>query len=386
MKKAKMMKLAVMSLSVLSLVSCGNRPAKEAKLAVVTDVGSINDHSFNEACYKGMVDFATENEMTYAYYQPTENSTANRLATIKTAIENGAETIILPGYLFNSAVKTAQDEYPNVNFLGVDVDALDDDNGSAPYEFKSNVTSLKYAEEQAGFFAGYAAVKDGYTKLGFFGGISVPAVVKYGQGYVYGANYAATELGLADGAISMTYAYSGSFTPDPSFTTTTTSWFNAGTEVIFVSGGGIYSSVLSAAEAVNDTLPSGSKKKMLIGVDVDQSWENELFLTSAQKNMQVTVKGYLDDLYGNNKKWPDAVAGKSTLLTAKDKAVGLPTEKYTVDNKEIDPWRFEKFTKDEYTTVLDKVNKAEIEIPTISDTENHLQAADCKKITFNYVA
>lgn len=385
MKKSNLMKLVALSFTVLGLVSCGGSEGKTPKLAVVTDVGSINDHSFNEACYKGMVDFADANDMGYAYYQPTENSTANRVQTIETAINKGAETIILPGYLFNSSVKQVQDKFPNVNFLGVDVDPSDDDNGYAPYEFKNNVTSLKYAEEQAGFFAGYAAVKDGYTKLGFFGGMSVPAVIKYGQGFVFGANLAAQEMNLADDALEIKYTYCGSFTPDPSFTTTTTSWYTAGTEIIFTCGGGIYSSVLSAANAVNDKLDDNAKQKMVIGVDVDQSWEDPLILTSAMKNMQITVKGYLDDLYANNKVWPSDIAGKSTLLSAKDGAVGLPTETYEVNGKTIDPWRFSTFTKDEYNTVLTKVKNGDIDVPVITSEDAQLTSDDLDKTVMDYV-
>src|SRR5574344_2250328 len=185
MRKSLLVAAACLTvLSVGSMTSCGKTTYE---LAVVTDVGFINDHSFNEACYKGMVDYATEKGLSYTYYQPSENSTANRVSTIDTAVANGAKVVVLPGYLFNSSIKVVQGKYPNVHFLAVDCDMSDDDNDYAAYTFTDNVTSLKFYENQAGFFAGYAAVMEGYTKIGFLGGMAVPAVVKYCQAYLYGA-------------------------------------------------------------------------------------------------------------------------------------------------------------------------------------------------------
>lgn len=337
--KRKILTLSLMALSSAALLAgCGEE--KTPVLAVVTDVGSINDHSFNEACYKGMVDFAEENDLGYAYYQPTENSTANRVATIDTAVEKGAEVIVLPGYLFNSTVKIVQDKYPDVHFLGVDVDPSDTDNNYASYEFADNVTSLKYYENEAGFFAGYAAVMEGYTKIGFLGGMSVPAVVKYGQGYLFGAEKAAEAKGLDDGAIQVNYTYAGGFSPTTDIQTAMSSWYTAGTEVIFSCGGGIYSSVVQAATTANGNLAEGEKTKAVIGVDVDQHLDSDLIITSAMKNMEPTVKEYLEKLYDNNMAWPDEYAGTTVTLGVDDGAVGLPTDEAS--------WKLQNWTVEEY--------------------------------------
>ncbi|MBP3713425.1 MAG: BMP family ABC transporter substrate-binding protein [Bacilli bacterium] len=372
MKFAKVLRVGVACLSLLGMAACNKGGG--AELAVVTDVGSINDHSFNEACYKGMVDYAESAKKSYAYYQPTENSTANRVATIETAISKGAKTVVLPGYLFNSSIKQVQDKHPNVNFLAIDCDPSDDDNGYTPYNFSKNVTSLKYQEEQSGFFAGYAAVAEGYTKIGFLGGMAVPAVVKYGQGYLYGANKAAEDLGL-NGKVDVNYWYCGGFAPTDAIATKMQGWYESGTQVIFSCGGGIYSSCLTAA--------AKSSNKKVIGVDVDQSSESELIITSAMKNMRVTVKDYLTKLYASQTgSWPADYAGKSLTLGASQNAVGLPTEKYNLNGKEVDPWRMTNFTKTTYNSLYTQVQNGTISVPVITSEDAHVTSFT--KLTVNY--
>lgn len=186
--------------------------------------------------------------------------------------------------------------------------------------------------------------------------MAVPAVVKYGQGYLYGAEMAAEEMGLADGAVSVNYWYCGGFSPTSDIQTKMSSWYSAGTECIFSCGGGIYSSAVSAAETANKSLATGAKKKTVIGVDVDQSNESDLIITSAMKNMEPTVKQYLTDLYSNDMAWPTKVAGTTITLGVSDNAVGLPTDSYTdSEGTTIDPWRLTGLTKTAYTALYAKV-------------------------------
>jgi len=138
------------------------------------------------------------------------------------------------------------------------------------------VHNILYREEQAGYLAGYAAVMDGYTKLGFLGGMAVPAVVRYGYGYVQGADAAAQKLGLAPGSVEIKYWYSGVFAPNDDIKTKMSGWYTEGTEVVFACGGGIYLSATAAADA------AGGK---VIGVDVDQSAESPTIITSAMKDL-----------------------------------------------------------------------------------------------------
>ena len=165
------------------------------KVALVTDVGTIDDESFNQACWQGVEAWCSANNVDYTYYQPTEDSTDARVLSIAQAINEGANTIVMPGYLFGATLTVVMEEYPDVYFIAVDVASgdltLDYVNYAEP---AANTACLTFSEEQAGYLAGYAAVKDGYTKLGFLGGMAVPAVIRYGYGFAQGANAAAEEL------------------------------------------------------------------------------------------------------------------------------------------------------------------------------------------------
>lgn len=183
------------------LTACKAKDTYE--LALVTDVGNIDDKSFNEGAWNGVKQYAEANKITYAYYRPSEDSTAARVETIKTAIDKGAKTVVCPGYLFEEAIYEVQDQFPKVNFLLLDGTPHTPDYST--FKTSPNVHCILYQEEQAGYLAGYAAVMDGYTKLGFLGGMAVPAVVRYGYGYIQGADAAAAKLGLAPGSVEIKY-------------------------------------------------------------------------------------------------------------------------------------------------------------------------------------
>ncbi|HRR90021.1 MAG TPA: BMP family ABC transporter substrate-binding protein, partial [Eubacteriales bacterium] len=191
--------LALMVTSLVLIAAC-NKETATYEIALVTDVGNIDDKSFNEGAWNGVKQFAEANGKTYGYFRPSEDSDESRIETIKTAIERGAKVVVCPGYLFEVAIYTLQGQYPNVNFLLLDGEP-NDGAEERVYETKSNVHCILYKEEQAGYLAGYAAVMDGYRKLGFLGGIDVPAVVRFGFGFVQGAEAAGEELELAADAI-----------------------------------------------------------------------------------------------------------------------------------------------------------------------------------------
>ncbi|MFA9423689.1 MAG: BMP family protein, partial [Sedimentibacter sp.] len=225
------------------------------EIALITDIGTIDDKSFNQGAWEGVMAYAEENKMTYKYYKPSEKSDDAYLTSIDLAVKAGAKIIVCPGFLFEVPVFKAQDIYPEVNFIILDGYPH---NGDYNPVVKENTMSIFYAEQEAGFLAGYAAVKDGYKKLGFMGGVAVPAVVRYGYGYIQGAEYAAKELGMADGSIDLKYTYVGNFDATPENMANAASWYNEGTEVIFACGGAVGNSVMKAAETA---------KAKVIGVD-----------------------------------------------------------------------------------------------------------------------
>ncbi len=277
-------------------------------IAFVTDVGNIDDQSFNQYTWAGVQEFASANGLVANYYKPSEDSDAGRVEQMDNAIKDGAKVVVMAGYLFAGALAEAQDKYPDVSFLAIDVSTGDLANPA------SNTALVTYKEEQAGYLAGYAAVTDGYKELGFLGGMAVPAVVRYGYGFVQGAEQAAKDNSV-DG-VNIKYWYSGSFVATDDIKAKMDSWYSEGTEVVFACGGSICNSCLAAAQANNGKM---------IGVDVDQSnLDPNVVITSAMKALANSVKVTLADALANDWKFSSAYAGKETTLGAAEDCVGLP--------------------------------------------------------------
>ncbi|AGA69034.1 putative ABC-type transport system, periplasmic component/surface lipoprotein [Desulfitobacterium dichloroeliminans LMG P-21439] len=309
-------------------------PKDGFEIALITDKGNIDDKSFNQGSWEGVVEFAEANTITHKYYKPEEASDTGYLAAIDLAVAGGAKVIVTPGFLFEVPIFEAQTRYPEVKFI-----LLDGTPHTADYktfETKENVASVLYAEEESGYLAGYAAVMDGMTKLGFMGGMAVPAVQAFGYGYLQGAEAAAAELGLADGAISAIYHYTGDFAETDTNKATAKTMYQGGTELIFACGGSVGKSVMSAAAEAD---------KKVIGVDVDQRYDSETVITSATKGLRASVVQVLESIYKTDS-W-STFSGKTTYFDAKNDGIGLPT--VVLDQPDGNPFdRFQKFTKEQY--------------------------------------
>ena len=324
---------------VLALVACGQKDPTpdtpdtpddpqtkvEYKVAMITDYGDITDQSFNQTTYEACKAFAEDNSIEFSYFKPAGDNTADRVAMIEKAVNDGFNVIVMPGYAFGGAIVEAAPEFPDVKFIALDVAAGDlletavakageayDFNPSNwdlnKYVDMSNVYCAVYQEELCGYMAGYAAVKLGYKNLGFLGGMAVPAVVRYGYGFVQGVDAAAADLGLTD--VTVNYVYGGQFFGDADITAVMDTWYAGGTEVVFACGGGIYTSAVDAAKKV------GAK---VIGVDVDQAGViagyagvEGMTVTSAMKGLYPTTYDTLTDVIVNGN-W-DAYKGKIATL------------------------------------------------------------------------
>ncbi len=325
--------------SVLTLFAgCGGTGASGFEIALITDKGNIDDKSFNQGSWEGVVAFAEANKKTHKYYKPEEASDAGYLAAIDLAVTGGAKVIVTPGFLFEVPIYEAQTKYPNVKFILLDGAPHTAD--YATFKTEANVASVMYAEEQSGYLAGYAAVKDGMTKLGFMGGMAVPAVQAFGYGYLQGIEAAAKELGLADGSVAVTYHYTGDFAETDTNKATAKTMYQEGAEVIFACGGSVGKSVMSAATEAG---------KKVIGVDVDQRYDSTTVITSATKGLGASVQQVLEAIYKTNK-WAD-FSGKTTTFNAANNGVGLPTV-VIGDDKANAFDRFSTFKKADYDTVF----------------------------------
>ena len=310
--------------------------ASDMSVAMITDYGDITDQSFNQSTYEACKAFCEENGVQFTYYKPEGDSTAERVAMIDKAIADGYNVVVMPGYAFAEAIVESAATYPDVKFVALDVSEYDliTAAGTDTYD-EPNVFSAVYQEELAGYFAGFAAVKMGYTKLGFLGGMAVPAVIRYGYGFVQGADAAAKE----DGAdVEMNYAYGNQFYGDADITAAMDTWYQGGTEVVFACGGGIYTSAAEAAAKVDGKV---------IGVDVDQAatidgqYGEGMTITSAMKGLGATVNTLLSAI--KDGKWGD-YSGKVINLGIVDGAdpeknyVQLPmgstvwTDSFSVDD------------------------------------------------------
>ena len=344
MKKGLSILLTATMLGSLSMVGCGSSSSKASgyELALVTDIGTIDDKSFNQGAWEGVEKYAKEKDKTYKYYQPTAKTTAAYVDTINLAIEGGAKLVVCPGYLFEPAVYEVQDKYPDVHFILLDGEPHNED--YSEYRTSDNVCPILYQEDQAGFLAGYAAVKEGYTKLGFMGGMAVPAVIRYGYGFVQGAEAAATEMNVSD--LELKYHYTGGFDATPEVQSMAASWYQSGTEVIFGCGGAVGNSVMTAAEGAN---------AKVIGVDVDQSPESETVITSAMKQLSISVYDVISKHYDGSFQ-----GGSTSVMNVTTDGVGLPMETS----------KFSTFTQADYDAIYAKLVSGEVTTLTDKDAES----------------
>ncbi len=378
----KILALVLALCMVFALCACGNtpadgnKPAEESKapeaaesstpaapeapaykVAMITDYGDITDQSFNQTTYEGCKEFCEANGVDFKYYKPAGDSTAERVAMVDAAVADGYNVVVMPGYAFGETITQVADLYPDVKFIALDVSQGD----LGDYQIPENVTCAVYQEELCGYMAGYAAVKLGYTKLGFLGGMAVPAVVRYGYGFVQGADAAATELG-AD--VTLNYVYGNQFSGDADITAYMDTWYANGTEVVFACGGGIYNSAAEAAAKV------GGK---VIGVDVDQAaiidaYAEGMTVTSAMKGLAPTVKAILGELILNDN-WAQYAGQINTLGLVSGTDVEA---NYVQIPYESTQWS-DTFTKDDYAALVAAMFDGTVTVSNDTETEPTVQ-------------
>ncbi len=382
---------------VLALVACGQKDPTpdtpdtpddpqtkvEYKVAMITDYGDITDQSFNQTTYEACKAFAEDNSIEFSYFKPAGDNTADRVAMIEKAVDEGFNVIVMPGYAFGGAIVEAAPEFPDVKFIALDVaagDLLETAVAKAgetydytpenwdlnKYVDMSNVYCAVYQEELCGYMAGYAAVKLGYKNLGFLGGMSVPAVVRYGYGFVQGVDAAAADMGLTD--VKVNYIYGGQFFGDADITAVMDTWYQGGTEVVFACGGGIYTSAVDAAKKVN---------AKVIGVDVDQAGViakyagvDGMTVTSAMKGLYPATYDTLTDVIVNGN-W-DKYVGKIATLGL---VSGTDPEANYVQIPMGDGTQWsDSFTQDDYKAMVKDMFDGKITVS--NNTSSDVSAAD----------
>ena len=317
----------------------GNAETAAYQVAMITDYGDITDQSFNQTTYEACQEFCDAEGLQFEYYKPAGDSTAERVAMVDAAVADGYNVIVMPGYAFAETIKETAELYPDVTFIALDV--AQGDLGE-DYTVPSNVYCAVYQEELCGYMFGY--------------------------GFVQGADAAAVEMGIADQVV-MEYAYGNQFYGDSDITAYMDNWYQTlGVEVVFASGGGIYTSAAEAAAKV------GGK---LIGVDVDQSANIDTYgegmcVTSAMKGLAETVKHMLGEV----------VAGNFANYGGQVETLGLvngddPTANYVQLPMETTQWG-DGFTQDDYKALVKAMYDGDV---TVS---NDISAMPATTITVNF--
>jgi Uncharacterized ABC-type transport system, periplasmic component/surface lipoprotein len=346
MKKILALALALCMVFAISAVSAS---AEAPAVAMITDYGDITDQSFNQTTYEACKAFADANGLTFQYYKPASDSDEDRSSSMEKAIDDGYTVLIMPGYAFGKAIQNVVPEYDDITFIALDVS--EGDIGDLAADVPANLYCAVYQEELCGYMAGYAAVKLGYKHLGFLGGMAVPAVIRYGFGFVQGVDAAAAELGIAD-QVTVEYVYGGQFYGDGDITAAMDTWYQSkGVEVVFACGGGIYTSAAEAAQKVNGKV---------IGVDVDQaatidgSYGEGMTVTSAMKGLGATVNTLLSETAAGN--W-DNFGGKVETLGL----VGVEPEANYVQIAPSTQFA-DGFTAEDYAALVAKMFNGEVTV------------------------
>lgn len=372
--KKRLVAALLTAVMAMSLVACGGSEEKkddasgsaDMNIAMVTDSGDITDQSFNQTTYEACKEWSEAEGVEFNYYKPESDSDEARNASVDQAIASGANVVVLPGYMFAATIVEQATNYPDVKFVALDVSAGDicekgvgegytynpADYDVTEYYNTDNVYCCTYQEEISGYMAGYAAVKLGYKHLGFLGGMSVPAVTRFGYGFVQGVDAAAVELGIAE-EVAVEYVCGGQFYGDADITAYMDTWYGSkDVEAVFACGGGIWT---SAAEAAVKT------DGKVIGVDSDQApiineYADDLTITSAMKGLAPTVKTLLTAIKDGS--WSDYVGKIDNLgLVSGDN----PAENYVQLPTESTQWS-DGFTEEDYNELVAKIYNGEIEV------------------------
>lgn len=373
MRHNKALSLLSISAAVVALASCTpstgssvtggssstGTTGPNVRITMLTDVGTIDDKSFNQGTWEGVKAWGQANGLSettsgagFNYIRPNAGTTADYESAIDDAVAGGANVIVSPGYLFQTAFETKTVQYPNVNFVGIDF-------AQGNIAETPNSINILFKEQDAGFLAGYAAGQEGLIKNGFVGGMQIPAVIRYGAGYAAGLAYS-NSLGDTSSVLTADHIfYAGAFEAKPDFKTKVTGWYTTDQlDVVFSAAGGVNINVFDAVDDYHtaNSIPDG-QKPWAIGVDVDQYAESDNVLTSAMKGLAVAVQDALDNIVKDNA----SEGGKVTTLGAAQDAAGLPTA--------AGSWRFDNFTTADYDAVLAKVKSGDttVKIPSAVD-------------------
>ena len=191
--------VTLVAVGVFAFAGCTKTSDLKYDVALITDGGSIHDKAYNQSAWDGVQTYANENSAKAVYYQPAleenqELTTDVVEQYVKLAVDKGAKYIVLPGETFAVICYELATMYPELHF--VLLDAVPHSAGDKSARLLPNVMSASFDDLQSGYLAGFSAVLQGNTKLGYLGSVQNDHSSNYGAGFVQGAAAAADTLGV----------------------------------------------------------------------------------------------------------------------------------------------------------------------------------------------
>ena len=355
--KKKIISLALSALMVTGLVGCGSNDSNSGnsgnssettlKVGMVTDSGTIDDKSFNQGTWEGIIKAEKNLGIEKNYMQPAGETEANYLTEIQNLYDAGYKFIVTPGFKFETAIYKAQTQYEDAKFVIIDGEPND---GNDNYVVADNTVAIYFAEEQGGFAAGVAAAVELQTgDLGFIGGMEIPAVQKFNYGFQQGVAYANEHFGSNVTIKAENVVYSGSFSDTALGQQLAAQMYDNGVKAIFAAAGGVGTGVITEAK----TRVVNGEEAWVIGVDSDQyddgiyEGNKSVILTSAIKKVNVASYKMIEAELNN-----EFPGGQSLIFDAKNDAVGIPEENPNLSDE----------TVSKVSEVLEAIKSGQIEV------------------------
>ena len=325
--KKKIVALVLSALMVTGLVGCGSNNDSSTsgegalKVGMITNSGTIDDKSFNQGTWEGIIEAEEKLGIEKNYLKPTGETEANYLTEIQNLYDSGYKFILTPGYKFETAIYKAQDQYKDAKFVLIDGEPND---GNGNYSVADNTVAIYFAEEQSGFIAGVAsAVQLQSGDFGFIGGMEIPSVKKFNYGFQQGVAYANEHYGTDVTLKAENIVYSGSFEDTALGQQLSAKMYDRGVKAIFTAAAGVNIGVITEAKSrvIN------GEEAWVIGVDSDQYDDGiyednkSVVLTSAIKKIDETAYQIIESEINGEFK-----GGQVLRFDIKNDAVGIPSE------------------------------------------------------------
>ncbi|WP_010281250.1 BMP family lipoprotein [Bacillus timonensis] len=329
-KKKVMLGLASLLTIATLLAGCGTDEKEKSgeevkksdlKVGMVTDSGTIDDKSFNQGTWEGILAAKESLGIQEKYLKPSGEIESEYLKEIANLYDAGFKFIVTPGFKFETAIYQAQTKYEDAKFVILDGNPH---KGDFVPEVATNTVSIFFAEHESGFLAGVATaleLKEG--EAGFIGGMEIPAVQKFNWGFQQGLTYANENLGTNLTIKAENVIYQGTFDDVAAGGQIAAQMFNKGIDVIFAAAGGVGIGAINEAK----TRVSKGENVWIVGVDVDQYADGEyedgksVILTSATKKLSHATQELIEQEL--NGEFP---GGETIIYSVENDGVGIPEE------------------------------------------------------------